>query len=362
MLYNETENKQRKAMGLMKLNLAQKNLDAMLVSKPENIRYLTGYTGDTGMLLITGEKQYLFTDFRYEEQAKLQAADCQVVTAKGDYVEPICQLCSGTVGFEGRAMTWSQGDAFQRNQTDCRWVDVSGWLEELRAVKTEEELALIQRASEIAQEAFWQTLEQVRPGLSEREIAAELDYRMRRLGAERTSFSTIAVGGANSSLVHGEPGDYRLQNGDFLLLDFGCVYQGYCSDMTRTVGIGSVSQRQKEIYRIVKEAQQAALEAIKPGVPLCQVDRTAREMIEKAGYGDRFGHSLGHGVGLEIHEMPTLSPKAEGVLKPGMAVTVEPGIYLDGEFGVRIEDLVVIRQEGYLNLCSQTPKELLCIG
>ena len=346
----------------MKLDLRQKEVDSLLVSKPENIRYLTGYTGDTGMLVMTADKQYLLTDFRYEEQAKAQAADCEVITVKGDYVQPACELCGSKVGFEGRVMAWSQGEKFQNYRKECHWVDLSGWIEEVRAIKTERELDLIQRASEISQQAFWQTLELVKPGLTEREIAAELDYRMRKLGAERTSFSTIAVGGANSSLVHGEPGEYRLQVGDFLLLDFGCVYQGYCSDMTRTVAIGSVSERKKEVYRIVREAQLAALEMIKPGVSFQQADQAARKIIEDAGYGDRFGHSLGHGVGLEIHELPTLSPKAEGVLKPGMAVTVEPGIYLDGEFGVRIEDLVTVQQQGYLNLCLDTPKELLCIG
>lgn len=343
----------------MKLNLEQKNLDTMIVSKPENIRYLTGYTGDTGVLVVTKEKQYLLTDFRYEEQAKTQAAECEILTIKGAYPDWVAQVCEGTVGFEGQALTWSQGEEYQKRIKNCQ--DVSGWIEEIRTIKTQEELALIQRASEISQEAFWKTLELIRPGMTEREIAAELDYRMRKLGAERTSFATIAVAGANSSLVHGEPGNYRLQKGDFLLMDFGCVYQGYCSDMTRTVGVGSVSEKQKEIYRIVKEAQQAALEMIKPGVPFRDADRVARQIIEDAGYGERFGHSLGHGVGLEIHEQPTLSPKAEGVLQPGMAVTVEPGIYLEGEFGVRIEDLLVVDAVNSYNLCRNTPKELLCV-
>lgn len=343
----------------MKLNLSERKLDAVILSKPENIRYLTGYTGDTGVYVQNRDRQYLLTDFRYAEQAEQQAKTCEIITVKHSYPEVVRDLVNGTVGFEGSVLTWAEGEGFRK---ECgASVDVSGWVEELRKIKSEQERQMIQKASEISQEAFWQLLEQIHPGMTEREIAAELDYRMRTLGTEKTSFTTIAVAGANSSLVHGEPGEYRLCSGDFLLLDFGCVYQGYCSDMTRTVGIGSVSEKQKEIYKIVKEAQTAALERIRPGVECREVDRAARSVIEKAGYGACFGHSLGHGVGLEIHEKPVLSPKSEGVLKPGMAVTVEPGIYLEGEFGVRIEDLVVVNDVNFDNLCKNTPKELLCV-
>jgi len=343
----------------MKITLQEKELDSLILSKPENIRYLTGYTGDTGVYVQVGKEQYLLTDFRYEEQAKRQAIDCEVVTVKGAYAEPVAELVKGRTGFEGSVLTWAEGEAFRDRCGDLK--DISGWIEDLRKIKTKQEQELIQKASEISQEAFWQTLEAIRPGMAEREVAAELDYRMRRLGAERTSFTTITVAGANSSLVHGEPSEYRLQPGDFLLMDFGCVYQGYCSDMTRTVGIGSVSQRQKEIYKIVKEAQAEALAVIKPGVTYQEADRAARQVIEQAGFGSRFGHSLGHGVGLEIHEKPTLSPKSEGILQPGMVVTVEPGIYLEGEFGIRIEDLVVVNDVNCDNLCQNTPKELLCV-
>ncbi len=343
----------------MKWKLQEKELDSLIISKPENIRYLTGYTGDTGVYVLSGGKEYLLTDFRYQEQAKQQAKNCEIIMVKGSYAEPVAELVRGTVGFEGSVMTWAEGEHFREKCGEMK--DVSGWIEDLRKVKTKQEQKWIQKASHISQEAFWQTLEMIRPGMAEREIAAELDYRMRRLGAERTSFTTITVAGANSSLVHGEPGEYRLQSGDFLLMDFGCVYQGYCSDMTRTVGIGAISPKQKEIYRIVKEAQAAALDKIKPGVPFKEADSAARQIIEQAGYGKQFGHSLGHGVGLEIHEKPTLSPKSEGVLMPGMAVTVEPGIYLEGEFGVRIEDLVVVNDVNCDNLCQNTPKELLCL-
>lgn len=343
----------------MKLKLQEKELDSIIISKPENIRYLTGYTGDTGVYVRNGDKEYLLTDFRYEEQAKQQAVNCQVVTVKGAYEKIIAELVKGNIGFEGSVLTWLQGESLRKLCGNLK--DISGWVEELRAIKEPWELELIKRASGISQEAFWQTLEFIRPGMAEREVAAELDYRMRRLGAEKTSFTTISVGGKNTSLVHGEPGEYRLKTGDFLLMDFGCVYQGYCSDMTRTVGIGKVSEKQREIYRIVKEAQSEALEALSPGMPCKEADSVARQVIEAAGYGDRFGHSLGHGVGLEIHEQPNLSPKSDKVLQPGMTVTVEPGIYLEGEFGVRIEDLVVINDVNCDNLCQNTPKELLCV-
>lgn len=343
----------------MKLNLQERQLDSLILSKAENIRYLTGYTGDTGVYVATEQKEYLLTDFRYEEQAKQQATQCEVVTVKGAYAPVVAELVQGKIGFEGAVVTWAEGEQYRKACGEL--TDISGWVEDLRKIKTTAEQELIRKASEISQQAFSQVLSFIQPGMTEREIAAELDYQMRKLGAEKMAFTTISVAGANSSLVHGEPGDYRLQSGDFLLMDFGCMYQGYCSDMTRTVGVGPVSQKQKEIYDIVKQAQQAALEVIQPGMSLQEADRTARKLIEQAGYGDRFGHSLGHGVGLEIHEQPTLSPKAQGILEPGMVVTIEPGIYLEGEFGVRIEDLVIVGDQGIDNLCQNTSKELLCV-
>lgn len=343
----------------MNLNLSEKGLDAMLVSKPENIRYLTGYTGDTGLLVLTGEERYLLTDFRYVEQARQTAKGCHVVTVSGSGMAEAQELCSGQVGFEGDYLRWNQGEALKKAFPDA--MNVSGWIEEVRAIKTPDELEIIKKASALAQDAFWKTLEIIHPGMTEREVAAELEYQMKRLGADKTSFATITVAGKNTSLVHGEPGDNPLQSGDFLLMDFGCVYQGYCSDMTRTVGIGRISEKQQEIYQIVKRAQQTALERIQPGMGCADADALARDVIAKAGYGAQFGHSLGHGVGLEIHEQPNLSPKSKMILRPGMAVTVEPGIYLEGEFGVRIEDLIVITEDGYENLCKDSPKELLCI-
>ncbi len=223
------------------------------------------------------------------------------------------------------------------------------------------ELKNIEKAADIASEALLETLPLIGEGVSERDIAAELDYRMRKLGASGNSFDTISIGGKNSSVVHGQPGDYKLQYGDFLLIDFGCVYNGYCSDMTRTFAVGEISKRQQEVYDVVLSAQKAALAALKPGALASEVDRVARDIICDAGFGDSFGHALGHGVGLLIHEPPTMNPKSEVVLSPGMTVTVEPGIYLEGEFGVRIEDLTVITDNFHQNLSQKIGKEVIYI-
>ena len=231
-------------------------------------------------------------------------------------------------------------------------------LDGLRVIKNEEELAWMERAEQIGDEAFSYILGELRPGISELEVAAKLEYFMRSNGAEKVSFDAIVASGLNSAMPHAVPTGKLLEKGDFVTLDFGCKYQGYCSDMTRTVVIGKADSRQKEIYQIVLDAQLAALEGLRPGMTGAEGDRLAREAIEKAGYGEYFGHGLGHSVGLEIHEKPALSMKDQTVLCPGMIETVEPGIYIPGFGGVRIEDMVVLTETGIRNLTS-SPKELI---
>lgn len=339
------------------------NIDAMLITSRENVRYMTGFSGSAGICLVYPEKKYLFTDFRYKEQSENQAQGCEIIIINSKYSDEIKKVIdvnnTKTVGFEPDSLTYAQYEEF--SETAGRFIPCSGFTADLRIVKTSSELENIRKASDIAQTALLETLPLIGAGVAEYDIAAELDFRMRKHGASGNSFETIAIGGKNTSLVHGSPGDYKLHNGDFLLIDFGCVYNGYCSDMTRTFAVGEISERQKYVYDVVLRAQEVALNALKPGVRACDIDKTARDIITEAGFGDNFGHALGHGVGLEIHEPPALNTKSDVILSPGMTVTVEPGIYLEGEFGVRIEDLTVITDDFHQNLCQKIKKEVIYI-
>ena len=230
----------------------------------------------------------------------------------------------------------------------------------LRMIKSADEIALMKSAQEIAERAFTHILDFIKPGVTEREVSLELDYFMLRSGAEALSFETIAVSGVNSSMPHGVPSDKKIENGDFVTMDYGAVCGGYHSDMTRTVAVGNVSAEQKKVYDTVLKAQLAALEAMRPGVRCADADRAARDVIEAAGYGEFFGHGTGHGVGIEIHEEPRVSPTAVDILETGNVVTDEPGIYLPGQFGVRIEDMVLITENGFENL-TKAPKELIVL-
>ena len=336
-------------------------IDAMLITKRENVRHITGFSGSAGVCVIYPNKKYLLTDFRYKEQSQIQATDSEIIIIKDKYCVELKKLLDKNntkiLGFESYDLTYSQYLSFSKICEE--FIPYDEFTEDLRLVKTSGEIENITKASDIAGQAFAEVLKFIKPGVSEKDIACELDFLMRKMGASGNSFETIAVAGANSSLVHGVPTNYKIQNGDFLLMDFGCVYNGYCSDMTRTVAVGEISDQKKAIYNTVLKAQLAALDAIKPGVKCSDVDKVARDIISDAGFGDNFGHALGHGVGLEVHEEPRLSVKSDAVLKPGMVVTVEPGIYIEGEFGVRIEDLVVVTDKNHQNLCQKIKKEVI---
>lgn len=338
-------------------------IDAMLITSRENVRYITGFSGSAGVCAVFPDKKYLLTDFRYKEQSRLQAPDCEFVIIKGRYSTAVKEIMekekAKTLGFEPESLSYAEYISY--SETAENFVPCGDFTKNMRIIKTAEELENIRTAADIASDALLETLPLIGEGVSELDIAAELDFRMRKHGASGNSFDTIAIGGKNSSVVHGTPGEYKLQSGDFLLIDFGCVYNGYCSDMTRTFAVGEISKRQREVYNTVLSAQEAALAALKPGAAAADVDKIARDIIEKAGFGDNFGHALGHGVGLQIHEPPTMNPKSDTVFAPGMTVTVEPGIYLEGEFGVRIEDLTVITDNFHQNLCQKIKKEVIYI-
>lgn len=339
--------------------LAAEGLDAILVTEPNNRKYMSGFSGTSGWALITPHQAYLLTDFRYVEQAAQQAPLYEVVEHHGEAVHTLKRLLNdagvGKLGFDARHITYAEYEKLAEGLHPVRLVATSEWVERLRWVKEPEEIELIRRAAAIADEAFRHVLTILRPGLRERDVAAELEYKMRQLGASGPAFDTIVASGPRSALPHGVAGERVLAAGDLVTLDFGARFQGYCSDLTRTVALGSVDGRLKEIYRIVLEAQELGLQNIRAGMTGREADAVVRGYISARGYGEAFGHATGHALGLDIHESPSLSKRCETVLEPGMVLTVEPGIYLPGLGGVRIEDDVLLTADG-VEVLTGAPK------
>lgn len=341
-------------------------VDAVLITSNISRRYLTGMKSSAGVVLVTKNKACLIIDSRYYERACAEAHDCEVILLKDlkQQLEGLFESFSiQTLAIESACMTVYELAQYEKKLPHVTIIAdnvLSELLDELRIVKDENELAKMQAAQEIAEAAFTHILEYAKVDRTEREIALELDYFMLKNGAEALSFDTIAVSGKNSSLPHGVPGDKPLCNGDFLTMDFGAVVEGYHSDMTRTVAIGEVTEEMQKVYTCVLAAQEAGLQACRAGITGEALDYAARSIIEAAGYGEFFGHGLGHGVGMDIHEKPTASRKNNDVLKSGMIVTIEPGIYLPHRFGVRIEDMVVIGDHGCVNM-TKSPKHLIVL-
>lgn len=344
--------------------LAQEGLDAILTADPYNMRYLSGFRGGCGYLFLTKEKRVLLTDSRYTTQAREETEGFEILEVSGQRPYEAClkELCAqeniSSLGFEDTFMTYFQVEKLRKEIGVPEWRALGEKLNNLRIIKSPEELERIRRAEAIGDEAFSYILGELRPGMTETEAALLLEGAMRKKGAEGLSFDTIVASGLHSAMPHAIPGEKRIEDGDFVTMDFGCVYQGYCSDMTRTVVMGKASRKQRELYQVVLEAQEKALELICAGRTGSEVDEAARGHIRAAGYGDYFGHGLGHSLGLFIHEEPRLSPKEGRVLEPGMVMTVEPGIYLPGFGGVRIEDLVEIKKDGFENY-THSEKQLI---
>ncbi|WP_343210052.1 Xaa-Pro peptidase family protein [Anaerolentibacter hominis] len=346
---------------MLKAVMEKYEMDALLVSGEANMRYISGFSGGTGFLLLTEDGRYVLTDSRYTVQAEQEAAGYTVVDAAAGYAAAINACMKKKVkrlGFEGQRVLFSSYSMLKEKLDAEELVPIGSELDELRMVKTEEELECIRRAEAIGDMAFEQIVSYIKPGMTELEVAARLEYIMKTEGAEALSFDSIVASGLNSAMPHAKPGRKKIEKGDFVTMDFGCKYRGYCSDMTRTIVVGKASERQKEIYELVLKAQEEALAFIHAGVTGKEVDDVARKVITEAGYGDCFGHGLGHGVGLEIHELPNLSKSGLTVLKPGMIETVEPGIYIKGFGGVRIEDLVAVMENGCINF-TNSPKYLI---
>lgn len=345
---------------------SEKQIDALIVAKPQNVAYLSGFTGTAGILLITRDVAYLITDFRYVEQAREQAPGYDVIRqdARGAAAN-LTELLSGhginRVGFEGDFVTFDVYQAYAKEFAEGReLVPVSGLTESLRQVKDEQEIAAMRQAAAITDAAFDHILRFIEPGMTERQVSLELEFTMRKAGASGIAFDIIVASGVRSALPHGVASDKVIEPGDLVTMDFGAVYKGYCSDMTRTVVIGEPTDEQRKIYEIVLEAQMRGVAAAKPGMLGKELDAVCRDYIAAHGHADKFGHSTGHGVGRYIHEGPRLSVLGEERLQPGMVVTIEPGIYLPGWGGVRIEDMVLITADGCERL-SRSPKELIVL-
>lgn len=339
--------------------------DAYVSVCPANNQYLSGFTGTTASLVVTSDRAVFLNDFRYTEQVSQEVTGFETYEVKGDIVqrtgERLSEMGVKAAAFEPAYFTVDELNRLQKAYSgDLNQIE--NVVANLRRTKYSAEVDAIRSASQLAEGAMLDLVAGLREGVSERELAAQFEYQFKIRGASGVSFDPIVLFGPRSSLPHGQPGDTRLKNGDIVLLDFGCRKSGYCSDLTRTFAFGTMPEDWfQEIYELTLRAQTSALEALKPGVGCREVDAIARNIISEGGFGDYFGHGLGHGVGIEIHEGPRLNTESEAVLEAGMVVTVEPGIYLPGRGGVRIEDLVVITDDG-CEVFTTSSKALEVVG
>ena len=343
--------------------MADNGPDAILVTSEVMRRYLTGFHSTDGILVVTKKGANFFTDSRYIEAAQMRIKDAEVCCVEGSntYAKLVSEAVKGadTLGFEEDKMSVKSFESWS-GILKCKFVPSSELLNELREVKSSEQLEKLRDAQKLTDELFSELVEYVAEGRTEREIAAEIQYRFLKKGAEGMSFPPIVVSGPNSSMPHGVPGDRKLAQGEFVTMDFGCVLDGWCSDMTRTVAIGEASQEMRDVYNTVLQAQLEGIKTAKAGVPGGEVDAAARKIITDAGWGKYFGHSFGHGLGMEVHEQPNASSVNNKPLKAGNVISAEPGIYLPGRFGVRIEDVLIITPHGCEDI-THSEKQLLVL-
>ncbi len=340
------------------------SVEGLLITSEYNRRYMTGFTGTAGVAVISNEKAVFITDFRYTEQAAKEIEGFDIVQHTGPIVEEVAaqveKLGIKRLGFEQDHVTYQSYTAYKNVLKNTEFIPVSGAVEKLRLIKSPSEIKILKEAAEIADAAYKHILNFVKPGLKEIEVANELEFFMRKNGAVSSSFDIIVASGYRSALPHGVASEKEIEKGDFVTLDFGAYYKGYCSDITRTFAVGEPSDELKNIYSVVLEAQLRGMNGIKPGMTGKQADALTRDYIKEKGYGEYFGHSTGHGLGMEVHEGPALSFRSDTILEPGMVVTVEPGIYVAGLGGVRIEDDTVITANGNESL-THSPKDLIIL-
>ena len=349
---------------LIKLREAMKQngFEAVLITKPENRRYVSGFTGTSGIVVVTQTNAWFVTDFRYKDQAASECEGFEILihTPEKSVYQVLNELELKSLAFEDENMTVSQYNTYISEMGQTEFVSISQMVEGLRIQKTHDEIDMIRKSAAITDAGFSHIISYIKPGMKEIEVALELEMFMKKQGASALSFDIIVASGLRSSLPHGRASEKIIEDGDFITMDFGCIYKGYCSDMTRTVVVGEASEKQKKVYETVLKAQEAALKAIKPGISGKDADKVARDIITEEGFGEYFGHGLGHGVGLEVHEAPRLAPIGEKILRENMVVTDEPGIYIPDFGGVRIEDLIVVTEDGCERL-STSPKHLIQI-
>ncbi|HHU72178.1 MAG TPA: aminopeptidase P family protein [Clostridiales bacterium] len=337
--------------------LQKNNLDAVLISNGKNMYYVSGFAGETGYVYISSKRHAVITDFRYTIQAEIEAKGYEIITiGNGGYEEAINDILKedgiNKLAFESEDMLFATYNKLKDKLLVDELLPLGDDITRLRRIKTPKELEYIKKAEAIGDSVFTEILNFIKPGMTELEIAARIEYLLKINGGTTTSFPAIVASGVNSSMPHAVPSQKKVEMGDFLTMDFGCVYNGYCSDMTRTIVIGKASDKQKEIYNTVLKAQMAVLDVIKAGFKGKELDKIARDIIYDAGYEGCFGHGLGHSVGLAIHENPRLSVSEEDVILAGMTATIEPGIYIKDFGGVRIEDLVVVTETGCENFTN----------
>ncbi len=347
----------------LKALLNEKSLDAILITHIPNIRYLSGFSGSSAAVLITKSKSFFITDFRYKDQSNEQVHgfEIRINYNQTDELKIVVESQGlKIIGFEANHLTYGSYDNLSNNFTGVKFVPITEAVEKLTMKKTDDELAKIQKAVDITDETFSRMLEFIKPGMRELDVSAEITYTHKKLGASKDSFDPIVASGWRAALPHGIASNKIIESGDIITLDFGCVYEGFCSDMTRTISAGTPPDEIKKIYQIVLDAQLKAIDAAKAGVSSKSVDTTARDYIASKGYGENFGHGLGHGLGIEVHEMPGLSQRMDMPLVENSVVTIEPGIYIEGLGGVRIEDDIIIKSNKCV-VMNKSPKELIII-
>lgn len=342
----------------------RKELDAVMISSKKNRFYFSGFTGTAGTILITESNNYFITDFRYIDQAKKQTEGLEIIEISKNKNKNLIKFLDdhnlNKIGFEDGDLSYKHYQELKDIDSEKEYSPLSDEINQFRLIKDNKEIKIIKEAIQITEEAFNKIITYIEPGMKEREVAAELEYYLRKLGGEGPSFDFIIASGKRSALPHGVASDKIIETGDFITLDFGTYYKGYCSDMTRTIVVGEPDKKQIEVYNVVLNAHLEVIDKIKPGMTGQEADQIAREIIEEAGYGENFGHGLGHGLGIEVHEAPRLSTTSDVILKPGMIVTDEPGIYIPDWGGVRIEDDLVITEDG-CNSLNNSNKELIII-
>ena len=343
--------------------LNQENLDLLLVTSLPNIRYLCGFTGSNGILLISKDKAIFLTDFRYKEQVKKEVKGAEIKIPQRELfsILPEIGLLKGKrikAGFEEKYLTFQLYQRLKTLLPQVLWVPTENLVESLLVTKDEEEIKKIKKAADISAKAYLEILPFFRPGTKESDIAAELEYRIKRNGGTGSAFEPIVASGVRSAMPHARASSKRFQRGEFVTLDFGAFYEGYVCDITRTVVLGKATPRQKKIYDLVLKAQTKAIKNACSGMKGFELDKVARDVINNAGFKDYFGHGLGHGIGLLVHDSPGINTKSQEVLKPGMVITIEPGVYLPGWGGVRIEDDILITRNG-CKVLTNIDRELL---